>query len=149
MPALFIRTSGGPIVAETDSYNKSAPSGALRSAAKLRDSQPRVRICSLVPSAGRRLPWHATEAPASASASAMAAPSPPADPVTSASFPSRRNRSRIPIPYLAQTGRLLLRYGELQCEQRWGAFFLPGGAVVKVACSETGPAYRYAVCHCF
>ena len=88
-----------PMADDTASYSRSAPSGWLRSAAKLCDLWPKARIASLVSSAGRRFPWHATDAPASASATAIAAPSPVAEPVTSASFPSRRNLSRIPIVY--------------------------------------------------
>src|SRR3984885_14408982 len=99
VPALFTKISGEPTADNTASYSRSAPSGWLRSAAKLCDLPPRARIAWLVSSAGRRFPWHATDAPASASATAMAAPSPVAEPVTSASFPSRRNLSRIPIVY--------------------------------------------------
>src|ERR1700691_563242 len=129
VPALFTTTSGTPMTPDTASYSESAPSGWLRSAAKLRDSWPRERILSLLSCAGRRLPWHATDAPASASAIAMAAPSPVADPVTRASFPSRRNLSRIPIvcpPVLyARTSRRSFFLFQKELVNDWATKLLP------------------------
>src|SRR6202012_3284938 len=98
--------SGAPIADRTASNRSSPPSSVFKSAAKLCDSRPAARIRALVSSAGRRLPWHATDAPASASAKAMAAPSPLAEPVTSATLPSKQKRSRIPMVIHYRPGRL-------------------------------------------
>ena len=129
----------------TASYSRSAPSGWLRSAAKLSDLWPRARIASLVSSAGRRFPWHATDAPASASATAIAAPSPVAEPVTSASFPSRRNLSRIPIVYrsvfFGVASRLSTSAGE-QYQSRHVGQYLQGSmsGLVQIGSQPAKPA---------
>ena len=64
-----------------------------------------------VVSAGGRMSWVATAAPAWASAMAMAAPIPPAEPVTRATLLSRRKESRM-LDMVRTTLRWLWRVGQ-------------------------------------
>src|SRR6188474_1932882 len=98
IPALFTRISTGPRPASTASVMRATLAASLTSTVTASARPPPAAIASATACAPAALASAtATAAPASASPRAMAAPSPPAPPTTTATWPSRRKRSRLVI----------------------------------------------------
>src|ERR1035437_5215713 len=94
MPALLTRISTRPNFASTCEKSASGADVPERSEANADAFPPALSMAATMSAVGP-LPCAATVAPAWASAVAMAAPIPPAEPVTSAILLSRRKQSRM------------------------------------------------------
>src|SRR5215218_2602309 len=109
MPALLTRTSTRPnsaMAASTSAWQEAGSATSVRTAIARRPAPSTT--CRVSTSRSSRRAPSATSAPAWASARAKCTPSPDDAPVTTATFPSSRNRSRIVrsvIPPPSQTGR--------------------------------------------
>src|SRR5574337_129722 len=93
LPALFTRMSSGPNRASTSSTSAGMVESSVMSC-RMYCAASRKSAHACFNSASRR-PVMTTRAPASARARQMPRPRPVPPPVTSASFPSRRNASRV------------------------------------------------------
>src|SRR5688572_3008259 len=110
MPALLTRMSSWPNDAMASAIRRSAASRSPRFAVNVAVRRPAAALISCAASAGCvSLACSTTSAPAAASAVAIPFPSPREAPVTSATLPSRRNRSSDTAAGCALTGPMLHR----------------------------------------